>query len=214
MFWEAVEGGIGAWEQLLADAGAIRSVARRALQACHFGADGTDLRPSTADQPCAVACYECLASYTNQPYQRHLNRHAVRDFLRRLTQAAVSVGTAERGRQDHYEHLRSLADSSLEREFLDFLHEGGFRLPDAAQTRPAPDVYVQPDFIYERSGVPGICVFVDGPDHDTPEQATNDRMQREALEDRGFLVIAVRPGRFDETVAANPTLFGHRVPRV
>lgn len=36
------------------------------------------------------------------------------------------------------------------------------RLPDAAQTRPTPEVAVQPDFYYQRAGLPGVCVFIDG----------------------------------------------------
>ena len=104
--------------------------------------------------------------------------------------------------------MRSLIDSSLEQEFLDFLYAGGFRLPDAAQTRPAPDVYVQPDFYYERQGAAGVCVFVDGPDHDQPERASDDRAKREALEDRGILVIAVRSGEFLQVVSVHADVFG------
>ena len=48
---------------------------------------------------------------------------------------------------------------------LEFLYEGGYRLPNTAQSQPCADVAAQPDFYYERDGVPGACVFVDGSDH-------------------------------------------------
>ena len=208
LFWEAAEGGIGAWEQLFANPETMRSVATHALEACHFSADGEDLR-SEGDPPCAAACYECLASYTNQPYQRHLDRHVVRDFLLNLAQGTVAADTPIGGRQEHYDHLRSLCDSSLERDFLDVLHHNGYRLPDAAQTRPSEDVHSQPDFYYERSGTPGICVFVDGPAHDEPAQAERDTAARSALADRGYRVITIRFDKaLGEQVSLHPEVFG------
>ena len=85
-------------------------------------------------------------------------------------------------------------NSSLERDFLRFLRDERLRLPDRAQHRPTRDVPVQPDFYYERKNVPGVCVFVDGPPHDAPEQQCKDSQVRARLQDRGFRVIAIRHG--------------------
>jgi hypothetical protein len=54
---------------------------------------------------------------------------------------------------------------------------------------------VQPDFYYERDGIPGVCIFIDGPQHDEPAQAERDRTVREALKDQGFRVVAIKSGR-------------------
>ena len=48
--------------------------------------------------------------------------------------------------------------SSLEKPFIDYLYEHQLRLPDRAQDRPEPDLPVQPDFYYERDGLPGDAV--------------------------------------------------------
>ena len=82
-------------------------------------------------------------------------------------------------------------------------------LPDAAQNRPCSDVASQPDFYYEREGVPGACIFFDGSDHLDPAQQNRDTAARTALEDRGFRVITIR---FDhpreEQVGKHPDVFG------
>src|SRR5437660_5675238 len=40
------------------------------------------------------------------------------------------------------------------------------RLPDRAQYRPEPGVYAEADFFYEREGLKGVAVFIDGLHHD------------------------------------------------
>ncbi len=63
---------------------------------------------------------------------------------------------------------------------------------------------VQTDFYYDRGAVPGVCVFVDGPHHDDPDQARHDKEVREELEHLGFRVITIRHDReMGEQVSAN-----------
>jgi hypothetical protein len=69
------------------------------------------------------------------------------------------------------------------------------RLPDHAQHTPALGIPVQPDFYYERDGIPGVCIFIDGPQHDDPDQLGRDRAVREALKDQGFRVVAIKSGQ-------------------
>ena len=210
MFWEAAEGGTGVWERLVEEPGAFAEVAREALRVCHFNPDTGEEETGHDPRTCAAACYECLLSYANQLEHRYLDRHLVRDFLLRLAQGTTTAVAAGRSREDQYHWLRGLTDpkSGLEIPFLEFLYEDGYRLPDAAQNRPCADVASQPDFYYERDGVPGACVFVDGSDHLEQAREERDTAAREALEDRGFRVITIR---FDlalqEQVAQHPDIF-------
>ena len=112
---------------------------------------------------CAVACYECLLTYSNQLHHRHIDRRLLPGFLRLLA-SATTIPVGERNPDEQYQWLEGLIDpnSSLEREFLRFLRDGRIRLPDNAQNRPAPGVHVQPDFYYNRENLPGVCIFVDG----------------------------------------------------
>ncbi len=210
LLWEAAEGGTGVWERMLSDRHSFAEVAREALRVCHFDPTSGAPDPTWAER-CAVACYECLLSYANQLEQRAINRHRVRDYLLALTTAELRLAAAGREYDAQYQWLRERTDpaSPLERQFLDYLYEHKLRLPDHAQYQPEADIAAQPDFYYERAGLPGVCVFVDGPAHDAPDQAEHDRQVRQALEDRGYRVVVLRHDRpFQEQVAKEPTVFG------
>jgi hypothetical protein len=101
--------------------------------------------------------------------------------------------------------------STFERAFLDYIYSQRLRLPDHAQHTPADSIPVQPDFYYERGGIPGICIFIDGPQHDGPDQVERDRTVREALRDQGFRVIAIKSGsKIADQVSANIDVFRGR----
>lgn len=209
LFWEEAEGGTGVWERLAKEPDAISVVAGKALELCHFdpetGEDATD----HDSEKCAVACYECLLTYSNQLHHRQIDRQLLPGFLRLLT-SARTVQAEGRDREAQYHWLEGLVDpgSSLERKFLQFLYESQIRLPDHAQNRPTQDVYVQPDFYYERENLPGVCVFIDGPSHDTPHQQEQDEQVRGQLQDRGFRVISIRHDLpFADQVEQHPDVF-------
>jgi superfamily II DNA/RNA helicase len=196
IFWEAAEGGVGIWERLINEPTSIVEVARKALELCHFSADtGHDL-PEWKDK-CGPACYECLLSYSNQLEHRRIDRRKIRDFLLQLTKSRLVEAKAGRSRDEQYKWLAEGVDpaSSFEREFLNYLYKNGHRLPDFAQYQPTPQVHVQADFYYEREGVPGVCVFVDGPRHDAPAQAAHDQAVRSELANLGFSIVVIRHDR-------------------
>ena len=211
LFWEAAEGGIGVWERLIADPKEFRNLAARALELLHFSSDTGEQQPGW-DERCRVACYDCLLSYSNQPDHRHLNRHKIRNFLLSLSRGEVAPFTDGASREEQYSRLLGLIDpaSSFERAFLDYLYQSGLHLPHHAQHIPAEGIPVQPDFYYERNGIPGICVFIDGPHHDEPTQAQRDNHLREALRDQGFRVVAITWNRpIAEQVSENSDIFQH-----
>jgi very-short-patch-repair endonuclease len=209
LLWEAAEGGTGVWERMLAGAGSFAEIAREALRICHC--DPLTGTPDPAwDDRCAAACYDCLLSYSNQFDHRSIDRHLVREYLLQLTASTTAPASGQRSYAEQYRWLCERVDpaSRFERAFLDHLYQHNLRLPDHAQHRPAPDVAVQPDFYYDRDGMRGICVFVDGPHHDSRQQATRDREAREELCNQGYRVIAIRHDRpVDEQVSAYPEVF-------
>jgi very-short-patch-repair endonuclease len=92
--------------------------------------------------------------------------------------------------------------------FLDYLYKNELRLPDHAQHTPTDRILVQPDFYFERDGIPGVCIFIDGPLHEEPGQAERDRAVREALKDQGFRVVAIKSGRaIADQVSEYPDIF-------
>ena len=196
VFWEAAEGGIGVWERLIAEPGDFRRVAARALEILHFDPSSGKAMPEWEDR-CMAACYDCLLSYSNQPDHRELDRHKIREFLFALSRSEATKVPNGRTYEEQYRRLLGLIDpsSSFERAFLDYLYANRLRLPDHAQHVPPAGIGVQPDFYYERDGIPGICVFIDGPGHEETGRAERDHTVREQLRDQGFRVIAIQSGR-------------------
>jgi hypothetical protein len=208
-FWEAAEGGNGIWQRLIDDRDALARVAEKALDACHFDPSTGGERPGWAGK-CSRACYDCLLSYSNQPFHPLIDRHLIREYLLALRTSTTTKKT-ERSREEQYAWLEERRDqnSSLEREFLKVLFESGRRLPDRAQLRPESGVYAEADFYYERDGLPGICVFCDGPDHDQSNRKESDQRERGKLGDLGYRVLMIRyDSGIEAQLATNRDVFG------
>ena len=211
LLWEAAEGGIGVGERLIREKDSLARIARQALAVCHYDSEtGEELRdPDTSF--CAVACYQCLMSFTNQGDHRLLDRRVIRGFLMDLSTTTTQELVSGRSRNEQFDWLMNQADpnSSFETEFLQYLYENDCYLPDYAQYRPADDLLVQTDFYYERDGRNGVCVFIDGPHHDLAKQGESDASIRNELEDRGFGVVVIRHDHsMSQQILRSPLVFG------
>ena len=207
MLWEAVEGGVGIAEMLVEDPRALGNVARHALTICHYDADTGQQSADYNPAECVTACYLCLMHYANQREHQNLDRNLIKDFLFNLTQAKTQKLSNGRTREEQLKMLLESADphSATEHDFIHHLYNNDHSLPDRSQHRPSEQVYVQPDFYYERGKV---CVFIDGPSHDTPKIQANDAEVREELEERGFKIIVIRHDEdFAAQIARYPDVF-------
>lgn len=207
LFYEAAEGGAGVLRRLVDDGDALARVARKALELCHFDPESGDdrRRADHAKEDCEAACYDCLMSYYNQGDHRRLDRKAIRDFLLELASARVNASPGPLPRSEHLRQLKNLCGSELEREWLDFLEAGNYRLPTKAQAL-IEACRTRPDFLYEDAFA---AIYVDGPHHRYPERQARDVAQAECLEDQGYTVI--RFGLVDDwkdTAARYPHIFG------
>ncbi|TCC29718.1 DEAD/DEAH box helicase [Kribbella speibonae] len=220
LMFEAAEGGAGVLRRLATEQEPIRRVARRAITLMHYDPDtGTDLgKAKHATEPCAQACYDCLLSYGNQFDHQSLDRHSVIGLLQSMTQATLEVASTTG--EDRAELLARLERDSngLEKQFLKYLEELGYRLPDAAQ-ETVEGYYVRPDFTYHSPGG-DVAIFIDGPVHDSDHQADKDSRARAKLEDEaGWMVLRFHheDGRtmacgehpsWKDLFEANPSIFG------
>lgn len=189
LLYEAAEGGAGVLRHLLDEPEAVRRIAKRALEICHFDpATGTDLDHAPhANERCEAACYDCLLSYSNQTSHGLLDRHALRDHLWVLTQARTESSSTHHPRSEQLAQLKRLSQSQLERDFLDVLEACGHRLPTHAQHR-IEDAGTRPDFAYLTDSVKAV-IYVDGPHHDHPERQLRDCEFEERLDGLGYTVI-------------------------
>ncbi|MCL4732920.1 DEAD/DEAH box helicase [Patescibacteria group bacterium] len=207
LFYEAAEGGAGVLRRIMDEPGAFGAIARKALEVCHFDpATGQDLRHAPrATEDCEAACYDCLLSYGNQREHALLDRQKIQDILLGFTRAQVHVSPTAIPRDAHLVVLSRLAGSDLEREWLEWMDQHGYRLPDAAQVL-IEGCGTRPDFVYEHDYA---VIYVDGPHHDYPERQERDRHQEMCLEDEGYTVI--RFGYHDDwatTITRYPHIFG------
>jgi hypothetical protein len=192
LFTESAEGGAGVLRRMVLEPSALAEIARIALERCHFDPDtGEDLDHAPgATERCEKACYDCLLSYSNQLDHALIDRHAVRELLQELAGAVTTAGSGGRTRAESRSLLDELADSSLERQFVEWLDDRGHRLPDRAQTTVSA-ARARPDLVYDLPTGP-VGVFVDGPVHDSPAQAERDLAAEDRLIDLGWTVIRIR----------------------
>ena len=101
----------------------------------------------------------------------------------------VQSGSGGRERAEQRSWLNALSDSGLERRFVDWLSEHGYRLPDDAQ-RTVSQAQARPDLVYDLPGNP-VALFVDGPHHDDATQQLRDSQASERLENLGWAVVRV-----------------------
>ena len=197
MVYEADEGGAGVLKQLVVDPAVWQDIAAAALRVCHNSNGASD--DSSETEPCEAACYDCLMSYTNQPDHGLLDRELVIEFLEPFAQGAEFAPDALDA------ELALRAESGLERQFLEFLQDNGYRRPDRTQVF-FKDAMTRPDFVYDDACA---VVYVDGPHHDYPQRASRDADQDTAMSNLGYQVIRLaHHDDWQQIAAAHPAVFG------
>lgn len=212
LMFEAAEGGAGVLRRLATEQTQVQAVARKAMEILHYDPiTGQDRgKAEHATEPCAQACYDCLLSYSNQWDHQLLDRHCVIDLLQQIARGSLQVGGGGEERSQVLARLESQSNS-LEKEFLRFLDEHGYRLPDTAQ-QLVDGYYVRPDFtVHGPSG--DTAIFIDGPMHDSRHQVEKDEQARMKLEDEaGWLVLrfhhADKATGWADVIRQNPGIFG------
>lgn len=203
LLWESAEGSIGVLERLIKEKNAVASIAKTALEICHFD-------PETGEETeteCVIACYECLLAYYNQPEHTLLDRTRIKGLLMGLSQSEVQQMHQKRSYEEQYQWLKEQTDkkSELETTFLDALRKQGRRLPDAAQ-KFVEDPACSADFWYDDGYV---CVFCDGSVHDPERQKKEDEKVRSALKQKGYRVVVIRYDQdLQNQIEQNADLFG------
>ena len=126
-------------------------------------------------------------------------------MLLELARVEVRVSPVSTTRDEHLRQLLERSESSLERQWLEFVAAGGFRLPSVAQPL-IESAGTRPDFLYETESA---AIYIDGPDHLFPEVQQRDRRQELALDDLGYSVIRFPVGAdWAEIAGRHPHIFG------
>ncbi len=210
LFYESSEGGAGVLQRLQSEPDALKRVARRALEICHFDPiTGADLKHAPrSKEECSTACYDCLMTYANQPDHLRLDRHLIHDYLVDLAKADVRPSSSDVPRSAHLQSLIARCESDLEKEWLLFIEARSLTLPSHGQTVPDAinGCFTRPDFVYMAHST---IIYVDGCHHRFPSRKDRDRTQTSCVEDCGWSVI--RFGTEDDWEAIlrqYPSVFG------
>lgn len=189
LIYESSEGGLGILSRLIDEPNITSKVVKSALEVIHYSLANDGSLVNTKEE-CVQACYECLLSYSNQRDHKILNRHLVAPLLKEIAEGTTLKGSATRDYEQHYQYLKSIADSrsELEKKFLSHIYKTKRILPDVAQQN-LTDYYSCPDFYYNTHKV---CVFCDGSVHDAPDQREKDSKVRKDLQQLGYRVIVIR----------------------
>ncbi|MBV5330081.1 MAG: DEAD/DEAH box helicase [Chlorobium sp.] len=197
LLYEAAEGSLGILSQFVDNVDVFHNVIKQAYQLCQY--DKEEYK--------APACYDDLLSYYNQRDHRIIDRHLIKDALKKLLICDIEIQSNSdySSYEDQYQSLLRGLDpnSSTELHFIQFLYDKGMRLPDAAQKR-VEGIFVQPDFYYE----PRIWVFCDGTPHDSPAVQADDEAKRQSIMAKGDEVwVYYYRDNLAEKIAARPDIF-------
>jgi len=182
LFYEASEGGAGVLRQLVEDPAAVPSLARQALEICHFDPDTLE---DTAADTCGKACYSCLLDYFNQPEHQDLDRNLIRDALVKIAGGECKPAGGAGSRAERMVALRKRCDSELEKRWLDEIDKYLLTPPSDAQFL-IEACSTRPDFFYREHNA---AIYIDGPPHDTPEAIRADEEITQRLMEHGYAVI-------------------------
>lgn len=207
LFYEAAEGGAGVLRHLVEDPGAFQRVASKALEICHFDKlSGEDLRRGpNAKEDCEAACYDCLMGYYNQMDHRYLDRQTIKEFLIQCSRSTTTSSPQAYTRAEHYQRLWNLCQSELERDWLQMIEKGNYRLPSHSQYL-LESCQTRPDFYYEKEHV---AIYIDGLYHLYSDRQLRDSKQMDCMEDLGYTVIRfAQKDDWTATLMRYPGIFG------
>jgi superfamily II DNA/RNA helicase len=215
LFYEAAEGGAGVLRQLIDVPEALARVACEALRLCHYDPETLEdrRRASRAREDCEAACYYCLMTYANQRDHRLLDRARIRDLLAELRECRVVLAEetgpalAATAAEEVSATLLDEAREEIEREWLRWLQEQGYRLPTRAHWQP-PYCSATPDFLYD-GDADAAAIYVDGDGPAGAARAARDVESSEELYDQGYLVLRFGPReQWGELCRRYPHIFG------
>jgi hypothetical protein len=146
---------------------------------------------------CERSCVDCLQSFRNAWYHKHLDRKLAGTLLQSWGDELQRIGDIPPALEERAPERQGLTVNAAEATLKGMLERAHF--PAAIwQHRIVlgpPFGATTPDaFFPGQDGEPGVCVYLDGLSdgiHGKPETAAKDAQLREALRNRGYEVVAI-----------------------
>jgi len=192
LLWDPMPGGSGLVEQICERFEEITEVAREVVENC----------PAV----CNTSCIDCLQTFRNGYYHKHLNRIVAQECLRSWGSRLVFAHEIPAKQPSKEPAEGTYPVNEAERKFRHLLRSSGFeegtrgeqiRLDRAIGTT-TPDVIYRADYHAEDEG---ICIYLDGLSghlHGNPATAEHDQRIRTWLRNHGYEVIEIAVSDLDD----------------
>ena len=184
IIYETIPGGAGILETIIEDPDILHDITKMALEILHYFSD---------EDGCEKACYDCICSFYNQYDHKKLDRNSIISFIKNIYNNKERIKfdvIYKENNQKRFDDLESQCESKDEKDVLMLIHSSHLPIPDEAQkTIYDGDVpIVELDFFYHQ-GTKGICIFVDGTDHEKDYVIKDDQKKRDWLKQRGYRIV-------------------------
>ena len=200
ILYDPMPGGSGLLDQVVGAWAEVVQGARDLVQNC----------PSA----CPSSCIDCLQTFRNAFYHRHLDRA---EALQRLEEwggeLQFSHEIPPRQAASTGETAGQAANDS-EQRLLEMLSRAGFSVPvlnrEIDLGRPHPKTYPDAFFDVPDGRKEGVCIYLDGMSnrlHGNPQTAQQDRQIREMLRNENYEVIEIPVGQLDDREAMRRHFF-------
>ena len=192
LIYEGAEGGAGVLTRLVDNPDELRTVARTALEICHYSSksgdwSGLEDLVDEGDKECEAGCYNCILGYFNQTEHEIIDRKdpVFLDLMLRLANAESKgpCGCGVNG--DHFQKLLNATVSSLEGQWLYWIRGKGYRLP-CYSNKHLENFDTNVDFIYSDQF---HMVYIDGKRSYSARELEKKRQETMRLEDGGYTVV-------------------------
>jgi hypothetical protein len=185
LIYDPMPGGSGLLEQILEKWGEVVEAALAIVQGC----------PSVCEQ----ACIDCLMTYRNAYYHRHLDRRVAAEALNKWGNSLTFTHSIQAKLPNSVDTSGELPVNEAESRLLGMIQRAGFPTPAAQHPVELgkPLGKTIPDFFYDASYqdmYEGICIYLDGLSkhiHGNRETQQRDQAIREELRNREYEVIAI-----------------------
>lgn len=185
LIYDPMPGGSGLLEQLLEKWGEVVEAALAIVQGC----------PSVCEQ----ACIDCLMTYRNAYYHRHLDRRVAAEALNKWGNSLAFTHNIQAKLPNVEDTSGEMPVNEAESRLLGMIQRAGFPTPAAQHPVELgkPLGKTIPDFFYDASFqdmYEGICIYLDGLSkhiHGNRETQQRDQAIREELRNHEYEVIAI-----------------------
>ena len=191
LLYDPMPGGSGLLQQALRRWDEVVATAEELLDACASA--------------CERSCIDCLQTFRNAYYHKHLDRHAALDRLRTWGceidfehEIVPRIGAIEpRGAAQPVNVAEAKLKGLLDRAGF----PSGEWQHEIVLGRPLGKTYPDVFFAGEDDQDPGVCIYLDGLSehlHGNPETAARDRQIREELRTRDYEVFEIAASHLDD----------------